>query len=326
MFSINQVRHLFVAKSPKSANTAVTAVGDLSPFGETGKYLYFKHFGYGGEVATDKIDVQNIMYAKLTKGDTLNTKLFKHTLTVTTAVAGQVYTVKVFVKNYIGIGEQDTVTKVAVYRAKSGDTASDIAAGLRKAMRATLGFQKSELSAEATDGDAKNVALYKEQIFTVTGTGADVVFTEIEPYWELGKFPAGHVASIPEGGVFLMDIQDEAGVPTADWGTVKYAKDSDLKDSGKKLADLEYFCMGARGDEYRGMGYPRNITTKYQIDPETEYDVIDIHYAYVGSNESVQKSEKDLTIVVPKGNTALAEAINTLTGFEEGHPGYIKTA
>ena len=28
--------------------------------------------------------------------------------------------------------------------------------------------------------------------------------------------------------------------------------------------------------------------------------MIDIHYAYVGSNESVQKSEKTITLVVPK--------------------------
>jgi hypothetical protein len=30
-----------------------------------------------------------------------------------------------------------------------------------------------------------------------------------------------------------------------------------------------------------------------------DYDVYDIHYAYVGPNESVQKSEKDITIAVP---------------------------
>lgn len=325
-FSINQVRHLFVAKTPKDANAAVTAVGDLAPYGVAGQYLYFKHYGYGGEVSTDKIDVQNILYAKRTSGDSLKTKLYKHTLTVTTAVAGQVYTVKVFAKYYIGIGEQDTVTRVATYRAKSGDTAANIAAGLRKSLRGVLGFQKSEASAEASATDTANADLYKEQIFTVTGTGAAVIITELEPYWELGKFPAGHVTRIPENGVFLMDINDASGIATNAWGSVVYAVASTLDDASKKLADLEDFCMGARGDEYRGMGYPRNITTKYQVDVEEDYDIIDIHYAYVGSNESVQKSEKDLTILVPQDDAEdLVEAINTLTGFGETDPRYLET-
>lgn len=33
------------------------------------------------------------------------------------------------------------------------------------------------------------------------------------------------------------------------------------------------------------------------VDATKEYHVLDIHYAYVGSNEAVQKSEKDITIV-----------------------------
>ena len=57
----------------------------------------------------------------------------------------------------------------------------------------------------------------------------------------------------------------------------------------------------------------------------TKYNVIDIHYAYVGPNESVQKSEKDITIVVPKVGSSNSEsnalansiitAINTATGL-----------
>ena len=55
--------------------------------------------------------------------------------------------------------------------------------------------------------------------------------------------------------------------------------------------------MGERADIYRGVGFPNNIPTKYMVDASKEYHVLDIHYAYVGSNESVQKSEKDITIV-----------------------------
>jgi hypothetical protein len=69
--------------------------------------------------------------------------------------------------------------------------------------------------------------------------------------------------------------------------------------NGKKVADMEYFSMGERGDIYRNAGWPNVTKTQYLVDPSLDYDVYDIHYAYVGSNEAVQKSEKDITIAVP---------------------------
>ena len=109
------------------------------------------------------------------------------------------------------------------------------------------------------------------------------------------------------------------------WGVVKKVTSTNSIPDGHKIADLEYFCMGERGDVYRMVGFPYVIRTKYLVDPDIKYNVIDIHYAYVGPNESVQKSEKDITIVVPKigannkASNALANniisAINTATGL-----------
>ena len=61
---------------------------------------------------------------------------------------------------------------------------------------------------------------------------------------------------------------------------------------GHNMADLEYFCMGARGDIYRGMGYPNIIHTTYLADPTAVYDTLDIHYYYTGSNESDRSLRK----------------------------------
>ena len=320
MFSNNQVRHLYVASDPKAANTAPVDLGDMSAFGVTGQYLYFKHYGQGGVVATDKIDVANIISAKLTAGASLKTPLHKHTVTVTTATVGQVYSIKVLCRHYIGIGERNTETIVGVYRAKTGDNAAAIALGLRKSLRGALGFILNEDASEASAAAVADLNNYKTPMFTVSGTGAAIIISEVEGHWELGRFPAGHVVTISKDSVFLGNITDASGVQSNDWATVAYAANGTCDDAGKKLADLEYFCMGNRGDQYRGMGYPYNITTKYMVNPATEYDVIDIHYAYVGSNESIQKSEKDLTILVPKDNTAFAQTIDTLTGFAAGDP------
>jgi hypothetical protein len=59
--------------------------------------------------------------------------------------------------------------------------------------------------------------------------------------------------------------------------------------------------MGERGDQYKNYGWPNVIPTKYMVEPTSAgYDVLNIHYAYTGSNESVQKSEKDLFVVADK--------------------------
>ena len=74
--------------------------------------------------------------------------------------------------------------------------------------------------------------------------------------------------------------------------------------------------MGERADLYRGKGWPNVIPTKYLVDPTAAYDVLDIHFAYVGANECVQKSEKTITLVSKTASkiTALAAAFTTATG------------
>ena len=64
--------------------------------------------------------------------------------------------------------------------------------------------------------------------------------------------------------------------------------------------------MGERGDQYRMFAAPQDrIPTKLLIDPTQEYDVINIHYYFVDSLGGVQKSEKDITIVLPTGSSPM---------------------
>ena len=60
------------------------------------------------------------------------------------------------------------------------------------------------------------------------------------------------------------------------------------------------------------MGYPNIIKTTYLVDPTAKYDTLDIHYAFTDSNESVQKSEKDITLVcVDDGSHTAMKALIT---------------
>ena len=88
-------------------------------------------------------------------------------------------------------------------------------------------------------------------------------------------------------------------------GTAVYLPEGETLTNSHLAAELEYFAMGERADLYRGIGWPDNRVTKYLVDPDNAYgyDMINIHYAYVGSNHAVQKSEKDITIIVPRVGT-----------------------
>ena len=154
---------------------------------------------------------------------------------------------------------------------------------------------------------------------SLTGTYTGIIIEEAPQDWILG---------VMEQAPVNFTIQPDLIIDNGDeriWGVVKKVTSTNSIPDGHKIADLEYFCMGERGDVYRMVGFPYVIRTKYLVDPDIKYNVIDIHYAYVGPNESVQKSEKDITIVVPKigannkASNALANsiisAINTATGL-----------
>lgn len=296
----NQVRHLYVAS--ELANATPEALGELRVLGETGKSLYFQHYGHGGLTSSDKIDVDKIRYVKQTPAALLNDTIKSHVVTVTKVSAGQVYEIKLRFLNYIGNGAQDFTYRLGTYRAKSSDDAAAIAAGLAESLQTTLGLEKGAA--------ASNIQNYKEPIATVEVSGAAITIKEVEQYWELGKFP---VAQMPiEVSLNGVVIDDE--YLDFEWATITDGAPIVLSNAGKKLADLEYFCMGWRGDEYRGMGFPRNFTTKYMVNPATSYDVIDIHYFFQGTGVSVQQSEKELTLVVPAGDSSILAAITAIVG------------
>lgn len=285
----NQVRQVYVASTLKTDATP-SQLGDLRVLGETGKFLYFQHFGHGGLTASDKIDVCNIRYVKLTEAATMYDKLKNYTVKVTEVSAGQVYEIKVLVRNYIGQGVNDTTMRFGLYKAKKTDDAAAIAAGLAADLQTSLGLEAG--------ADATNIANYKEPLMTVTVSGDTITISEVEQPWELGRFP---VSNCPLD-IQLNGIVTDDEYITYEWAEIDEAAATELDNVGKKMADLEYFAHGWRGDLYRNVGWPRSINTKYMVDPSEDYDVVDIHYFYQGTGVSVQQSEKEITLIVPAGD------------------------
>ena len=301
----NQVRNVYVATSLVSSGTP-DALGEISVGGETGKYLFFQHYGHGGLTASDKIDVDKIRYIKNTAGSALDDILGAQTVKVTNPVAGQVYEIKLRFLNYIGQGAQDFTYRIGTYRAKSSDGVNDIAAGLAASLQATLGLEKGATASDPTK--------YKEPIATVEVSGDTITVKEVEQYWELGKFT---VARMPIE-ISLNGIVTDDNYFDYEWATitdVTKTSGTDTNNATKKLADLEYFCMGNRADQYRGMGWPRTAESKLMVDLSETYNVIDIHYFFQGTGVSVQQSEKELTIICKSSEASdLVGAIETMMG------------
>lgn len=327
-FSTNQVRQLYVAEALKTPNVIATdAAGSIAVKADTAKtHLYFEYMGAGGMTRSDLIDIKNILYAKATDADDLAHDLAKYKLTLDasvnggTPVAGQDYILRIAFRNYIGLSEEDQYFKYGMVHAVAGMTASDFYKTL--ALSLVKNFSREEgglLKFYLETGGTSTEVTKDTKESALTGTYTGIVIEEAPQEWILG---------VMEQAPVNFTLQPDTITANGDeriWGVVKQVASTRSIPDGHKIADLEYFCMGERGDVYRMAGFPHVIRTKYLVNPDNKYNVIDIHYAYVGPNESVQKSEKDITIVVPKigaNNQAsnklannIISAINTATGL-----------
>lgn len=326
VISINQVRQLYVAKAPKANTAALTTAGDIVPKADTAKTtLYFQYMSPAGLVSSDKIDLKHVLYAKATSSDALAHKLIRYSVTLdadvsATPVAGQNYILRLAFRQYIGLSEEDQYFKYGEVIARSGMTASEFYKKMAISLAKNL-ENKTEstplvniyLISAAASTDVPVTSATKESDLTATDYN-QIIIEETEQPWVLGMMPQAFIPFTPQFLTILVDGEERL------WGVATKVTPTKTVPDGHLMADLEYFCMGARGDIYRGMGYPNTIKTTYLADPDAIYDTLDIHYFYTGSNESVQKSEKTITLIAVNDGShttmnALIDAINTASGL-----------
>ena len=341
-YSVNQVRQLYVAKALKTTPVlASDAAGSIAVKNDTAKnHLYFEYKGADNLMRSDLIDIKNILYAKATDADDMAHKLKAVTVTLDSEVnagapvAGQDYILRIVFKQYVGMSDEDQYFKYGMVHAYAGMDADEfykvLALSIAKNFsREVVPLIKVEVhSAGTTSKGGFDSAGYMVVTPTTKDNGksdttnpyyaADTLvtdidsirITEVEQPWRLGV-----MAQTP----VYFTVQPVAVMVNSDeriWATVTEGTNGTIG-NGKEIADLEYFCMGERGDMYRGIGFPNNIVTTYLVDPTKTYYTFDIHYAYVGNNESVQKSEKDITIVCSDKTefNKIVTAFKTATGL-----------
>lgn len=304
VFTNNQVRHFYVVNNAVDAGkmtgkeseaTLYATSATLDPI--NGKYYKYKDAA-GNVVRTDMIT--NVQSVKLTKGSDVEHKAKVATITMAKdPIVGQDYVVKVLVKNYVGMSDIYQLIKDGAARAITTNKAD-----LLKALAVSLfrNMSREIVPMVSVGNGTKTIARVDSKGTPKDDTGTEVTFTdsivitELEQPQTVGKFNKQPV----NYEVFFGTIK-ENGVETNEWATVEYTEGEVIISSTDIAAEMEWFYMGNRGDMYRGIGYPNNIETKYLVDPSAKYNFVDIHYSYVGANESVQKSEKDLTLAIKEG-------------------------
>lgn len=343
-FSTNQVRQLYVALDVETSGHVLASdiAGTIALKNDTAKnHLYFEYKGADNLMRSDLIDIKNILYAKATDADDMAHELKAVTVTLNSEVnagapvAGQDYILRIAFRQYVGMSDEDQYFKYGMVHAYAGMDADEFYKVLAQSIaknfsREVVPLIKIEVHSAATKSkggfDAKG---YMEVTPSTKDTGAtnstnpyydgtsavisdidSIRITEVEQPWRLGIMAQTPVYFTVQPTTVLVNGDDRI------WGTVTEGTNGTVG-NGKAIADLEYFCMGERGDIYRGVGFPNNIPTTYLVDPSKTYYTFDIHYAYVGSNEAVQKSEKTITIVGSDKTkmNSLITAFNSASGL-----------
>lgn len=308
--SENQVRHFYVLSTNKTSSTttgegdaAVTTVtykpvktlsaaGDFAVALTKGEdALFIQHYGKGGLTRSDLIPVANILYANATAPTDMEKSLKKATITLnsdinadgtadSTYVPKGTYIVRISIRNFVGMSDEDFYFKYGQVTSNGTLTLEDFYTKLAASLR-------------------KNLSREVTPLFNVTSSPSNVVITEVEQPWRLGVMARTQVDFTVElvTNDEAFDVERSGNVTTYDWGTVTMGVSSTKLTNGKDIADMEYFYMGERADLYRNIGWPLTMPTEYMVNPSSTYYVLDLHFAYVGDNECVQKSEKTITLV-----------------------------
>lgn len=251
--------------------------------------------------------IENVMWVKAVSADAYATPTMQVELkldssafdTETSApVVGEEYVVRVSYPEVAGLGVEGWTTKTAIVTASKGETEDSLIEKLTKQLT--------------------NVLAVDDVLTVDKGTKSVIVKVNTDSLiksYDRGRFPL----VVPTFNVTtsVITLDGEYVIPfVVNEDTKQFEVTEGAVIPGVyKLAEMEYFAMGERGDQYRKMGWPDYVPTEYKVNTTDSYDVVHVHYAYKGDNASSYKSEKDLILVLPEGSAEdVASAIATKAG------------
>ena len=315
-FSVNQVHQLYVANAYNAAVNETSAIGTVGAVkcladGQN-KEMYFLYKGADSVLKSDFIQLKNLDYIKAVSAADMVIPMKKIKVALDAnvnggnIVAGQDYIIGINFKNFFSSGDDSQYYKDAAVHAVAGMTAAQFYTAMKDALDKAFA---REWGASATSNPYLK--------FTADANG---LYIEEKPQeWQLGTKKARRIMfdvfprTIYTGGDDLIwgEVTDQTPAKSAAVVGV------DAVGNGQQIADLEWFCMGERGDQYRMVGWPLHIPTTYLVDPSKQYNVLEIHYAFTDTGVNSYRTEKEMTIVsddVTVINDFIG-AINTATGL-----------
>lgn len=277
VFNTDQARHFYVT------NTVENIVKD------GGEFVKIDVGSTYAAASSDIIEKGQVEYINVTSAlNKLVRPRKKVTVSLNSAIldsgnvpAGYHFVLKLIFRQFVSNSDEDTLVKIADVYTKAAMTPANFMTALKDSLDKNLAAEEA----------ASGVSLLSRVV-----SGNTLVLSEAYMPWKLGKMSVGVLPFSVIAETVEIDNID------VDWAVLTpaaVAKDSsDTLAGAHKLADLEWFCLGERGDIYRNVGWPNNFDTKYQIDSTgtTAYSIVDITYFYKGNNEDIQHSRKTITL------------------------------
>lgn len=342
-FSTNQNRQMYVGQLGTTSThvTTLANAGDLkvASIGEgNDKQVYFEYINKKMEVIkSDYIPVKNIDYVKPFKASSMATPLKKVEVTLDgdinsgAPIVGQDYVLGITFRQWIGMSDQDVYYKdAAVHVTSATNTASTFYKEMVKQLNRAFA---REVGANMTSNPYLKFAIYgttaageleETDAGFSTDTATKIVITEKPQDYSIGTEAQERVYFDVNPTTVLSGSEDVIWGKTTDATPAKAdaVVGTNALGNGAQIADLEHFCLGERGDQYRNVGWPNVVITEGLADATKQYNVFEIHYAFTDTGVNSYRSEKDITIAVPLGAAGhLYDNINALIDEFEYHSG-----
>jgi len=294
-FSTNQVIQLYVLED------GATLGSNIAP---SGAVQYAITHADGKIETTDVISKDNVIGTPKVIDATKDTTKLKELVVAVKSgkvIAGQEYIIGL---TFRGFSQEDVTTKIIAAKAKS-TTDTDLYRALAINAWLQRGVEVEPMFDIYVDGSKVTSKATLEDASTDFSAGFKLV--EATPTWELGSFPET-TATIEVGTTPII----VSGAEDNDWLVTKQFAEGNTKlPNTHKIADLELFAKGERGNSNALAGWPDNIKPDLYVNANdtTGYAVLAVHYAFIGGNDEVQKSERDAIFVAPQADNAKLSSI-----------------
>lgn len=300
-FSTDQVRQLYIPLSYKNAPLVPTDPVGTMNIRYTTEDIWLTYVTPNGDVTvngttsivrSDIIPIKNVTKAVSAPARRRNLKrqqiVLDPAINAGAPVVGQEYILR-FTFYGLGIGgpENQYIKNGGAYRVKPGDTVATVLENL--AALARLNFSREPYPYVKVTTDAYD----PYTMAAMPGTSTYIQVEEVIQPWVRGKRQAAPINFEVHCVRILWNGFEWP------WGLVTdtTSTNPNYQGNGRMIADMEYFYLGERADQFRGMGYPDNFESIYIADPTREYETFDIEYFYAGDKEDANpRSKKYISI------------------------------